>query len=202
MAWDEKPDESETERMRRAGRNTWAWSGLSFWVVENTLDLGSLDPVVEAVQPEFGLIEIRRRVAGPAAGGLVPEAALVAVFTVIAFSFLQELGKDAYQAFRSALFAAYRKAKTLANQRGYAPLAIEIVYVEEQRREEKDGEEYEVPEPNLYFVFQPGMDAAKFERAVQELLKVFPEVDRSTQGYYVVMKFDPVSGSWVEDYRE
>ena len=68
----------------RAGKNLWAWRGLTFTIVENTLDFGDLDEIAENVQPEFSEIQIQRRVAGPMAGCIWGEAALVATFTAVA----------------------------------------------------------------------------------------------------------------------
>lgn len=184
------------EGVRRAGRNLWRWSGLSFSIVENALDLADVDPVVRSIQPEFSHVNVQRRVAGPMAGGLTPEAALLAIFAAVAIPFLAELGKDAYRAFRGALFEAYGKAKTWANNRGYSPLAIELRYVDPS---ERTGENFE---PNVYFAFPPSMDAAEFERALQALLASYADVDRGTPAYYVVLEFDRDVGSWKEAYRE
>jgi hypothetical protein len=99
----ENGDEQEALGVRRAGENLWRWSGISLRVVENTVPLTDLDPVIEGIQPEFAEVTISRRVAGPMAGGLFPEAALVLALAVASHGFLSELGKDLYKGFRAAL---------------------------------------------------------------------------------------------------
>jgi len=170
---------------RRAGSNMWRWDGLSIWIVENTIDLGDLQPILEEVQPEFGVVDVRRRVAGPMAGGLFPEAALVLAAAIAAHGFLSELGKDVYAGFRSALYAAYQKARTWANDRGYRPLSIQLA------REEG---------ATLVFIFPAGLDYDVFEAALQALLRLYGEVDvgenPGEQPWYVVFEFEIDSAAW------
>jgi len=186
------PDEPTEEAAARAGANTWAWSGISFVIVENTLDLGDLDAVVSSIQPEFADVRVNRRVAGPGAGGLTPEAALLTVVTAIAIPFLAEAGKDAYRAFRSALFTVYKKAKTWANARGYAPVAVEIRYV----APEDQGSAEMAPEPNLFFVLRPGLDEEEFDRALKKLFADFASIPRSKPAWYVVLEWDVATQDW------
>ncbi len=190
-------NDDATTPAKRAGSNLWRFDGLSFVIVENTLDLADLEPIVASIQPEFADIRIERRVAGTMAGGLTPEAALLAVFAAVAIPFLAEAGKDAYKAFRSGLFGAYTKAKSWANSRGYAPLSIEIRYVAaEGRRAEGD------QEPFLYFVFRPGMDADEFERAILSLIGQHGTVSRADPAWFVILEWDASAGHWTEMSRE
>ena len=170
----------------RAGKNLWAWRGLTFTIVENTLDFGDLDEIAENVQPEFSEIQIQRRVAGPMAGGIWGEAALVATFTAVALPFLAELGKDLYHGFRTALFSVYKKARTLANSRGYRRMAIEIQF--------ESG-------PGIIYLFPDELELSAFERAVNDIASTYLEVDRHKAGNnlpYAIMEFDSDSQSWKE----
>ena len=170
-------------------KDFWAGEGLTFVIVENTIDLGAFDPIVAAIQPEFSHITISRRVAGPMAGGFMPEAAIYAVFTAIAIPFLAELGKDAYRAFRSALFEAYSRAKTWANDRGYEPLTIEL--------EKQPGA--------IAFLFPEGLDREAFETAIQQLIQAYSRDDlpAPTDDPKIpsIMQWDASSESWTLDER-
>jgi len=163
----------------------WRWSGLSFTIVEDTLDLGDLDDALKAIQPEFGEVAVRRRVAGPMAGGLYPEAALVLALAIAAHGFLSELGKDLYKGFRAALFSAYRKARTWANGRGYGPLNLEI---------ETDAGAL------VIFIFPPALDEKAFGSAILAALDFFTNIDFGAkpedQPRYLVVEFEPQSGAW------
>lgn len=169
----------------RAGQNMWRWSGLSFTVVENTLELGDIDDVVRSIQPEFAEVEVRRRVAGPMAGGLYPEAALLLAFAIAAHGFLQELGKDAYKGFRAALFTAYKKARTWANGRGYGRLNVQI--------ETEAG-------VIVVFIFPPTLEETEFESVLGAALSFFRETDfeQAPRGgpRHVVVEFNPESRAW------
>lgn len=171
-------------------------------IVENTLELTDVYPIVKKVQPEFRVVRVERRVAGPMTDGFTPEAALIVTFAAGAIPFLAELGKDAYRAFRTALFGAYKKARTWANDRRYAALGIEIRYETEPKMVLIDGEEFEQSEPSIFFAFPPGMECEEFELAIQALLRSYAELNRSPGAYYVVMEFNKESASWTEAYRE
>ena len=172
----------KSDPARRAD-NTWLWSGLSITIIENTIDLADLEQVVEEIQPEFMDVNIRRGAAGPMATPLFGDAALVLAFAIAAHGFLSEAGKDLYRGFRAALFAAYNKARTWANERGYTPLRIEIRYDSE---------------PVIVFIFESGMDRETFEGAMQAFLRTHSELDPSSLTHAVVMEFDQESGSWKE----
>jgi hypothetical protein len=142
--------DEQMEADSRAGHRMWAAGHLNIELVENTLELADLEGIVKGIQPEFADVNIKRRVAGPAAGGtgVPPEAALILAFTIAAHGFLDELGRDAYRGFRAAVFSAYARVKEWANARRYAPLIL--------RRDDL---------PNVSFVFRPGMSRHAYEDA-------------------------------------
>ncbi len=186
-----------SEAQLRAGPNLWLWSGLSFEIVENTLDLSDLDPIAASIQPEFAHLPVTRRVAGPMAGGLAPEGALLLVFTALAVPFLAEASKDAYRAFRGAVYLAYKKAKTWANGRGYAPLSVEMQFVTPEQRAAGSA-----TGPNLYFIFRPGLEQSEFERAFSSFVALYDSIARTDPTWVVVLEWDAEAGSWVEKYRD
>jgi hypothetical protein len=166
------------------GEALYLFPGPSLTIVENTIELRDLDEFVKSLQPTFVQVDVTRRVAGPMAGGFMPEAAVYFALGAAAGAFLGELGKDAYRVCRAALFGVYRKAKTWANSRGYAPLSIAI------------GDESGV---SIVFVFKAGLSQDEFEIAVRDLLETLRDVDRSTGDPmmpYVVMEVDDETGRW------
>jgi hypothetical protein len=116
------------------------------------------------------------------ASPLGPEAALALAFAIAAHGFLEELGKDLYAAFRSGLFAAYRKAKTWANGRGYSPLTA-------QRHDY----------PHVYFHFPAGMSQATFEAAFKAFCTFADETvrERGKVTMAVVVEFNEAAQTWV-----
>ena len=186
MASERNREYPEKADPARRADNTWRWSGLSITIIENTIDLADLEQVVEEIQPEFMDVDIHRGAAGPMASPIFGDAALVLAFAIAAHGFLSEAGKDLYRGFRAALFAAYNKARTWANERGYTPLRIEISYDSE---------------PVIVFRFPSGMDWETFEGALQALLRAHSNADPSAVTHAVVMEFDTDSGSWREAER-
>jgi hypothetical protein len=180
--------------VQRAGQNLWVLSGLSFDIVENTLDLSDLGPIVEGFQPEFASVQINRRVAGPMASGLYPEYALLAVFTAVASAFLHQLGKDAYLATRDALFAAYKKAKTWANQRGYHPFGMQVATKQDHAPDSTH--------PAIFFTFPPGLSRSDFDQALLTLIDSYDQVDPTGGEFFVELRYDPDSGSWQVSRKE
>lgn len=181
----------EAARVARAGANAWVLHGFSLRVREDVLTLADLDAIVQNAQPEFPTIPIFRWTPmWPSMGNgpVSPDFALLAIFTAVAFPFLAELGKDAYRAFRAAVFAAYNKAHD-----HFRPLGVRIEF----------GEQQQAPiQPNLYFGFSRGMNAAEFERALQALLEVYETAERPMGYYDVLMEWDGESGTWVEEAKE
>lgn len=176
--------DEERQRLERARNHGWMWGTLDVSVVENTLDLADLQPLVDSIQPEFPLVDIRRSSAGPMATPLFGDIALsIAIAT---HGFLGELGKDAYKAFRIALYSAYRKAKTWANGRGYSPLTIKI-------KPDKS--------PTVLFQFEPGMDPETFERALSEMVGSYSHLSTGTAQQGILVRYDRESGTWVEVER-
>jgi hypothetical protein len=176
--------EDERQRLDRARDHVWMWGTLEIRIVENTLDLGDLQPLVETIQPEFPFVEIHRRSAGPMATPLFGDIALsIAIAT---HGFLGELGKDAYKAFRTALYGLYRKAKTWANGRGYRPLTISI---------KPDAS------PTVLFQFEPGMDPETFEKALAEMIASYSTLSNGTAQQGILLRYDYESGRWVEVER-
>ena len=186
-----RPSKREVEQAQRAGPNQWLWDGLTLTVVENTLSLAALEPIVRSVQPEFLEVRIRRHAAGPQSTPLGGDIALWVTLVVgagagiAAKAFLEELGKDAYRGFRAAVFAAYRRVTTWANLRGYRRLAIEI--------DRGKG-------LNVLYRFPDEMGADEFERAIEALLVSNSRIRRRKQQDwpYIFMEFDSNSGSWTE----
>lgn len=182
--YDDLMSEKELERGERAGPWMWSSHGLRIEIVENTLDLADLQPIVEAIQPELAAVDIRRKVAGPMASPLTPETAVALAFVIAAHGFLQELGKDAYVGFRAGVLAAYRKAKTWANGRGYWPLRVE---------------RYDMP--RVIFLFDPSMTNEAFDAAFKAFCE-FPSGSVVSPPFpsFVVLKFDDdPSGTWRVD---
>lgn len=162
-------------------RNTWTFGDASIVLVENTADLVDLEPILLAIQPEFRDVTIRRRVAGTMASGLYPEVAVTLVLGLAARGFLTEMGKDAYRAFRQALFHAYRKTRTSANHRGYRKFAIEV----------NDG-----GTPSLIFALGDEMHDEDFEQAVLSIVESL-DLARGTEAKrYVWLEFNRTTESW------
>lgn len=167
---------------------------LSITFVENTIELGQLEPLAEALHSEaFFDIPIRHRSAGPASTPLGGDIALWIVIAlsgsvaIAAKSFLEELGKDLYhRGFLPALSGAYRTVRTWANARGYAPLAIRMVY--------GSG-------PSVTYRFPQGLSDEAFERALKALLASYDEVDRSPRTpQFIFMAYNEGTNAWVESH--
>jgi hypothetical protein len=167
---------------------SWMAGELRIEIVENTVDLADLEPVVAAIQPGFAEVVIKRRTAGPAAGGPgTPEAALVLAFVIASHGFLQEFGKDLYAGFRAAVFAAYRRAKTWANARGYSPMTAERSDLR-----------------HVVFHFPPDMTEAAVDEALMAFFSFEDEgIERQDQQIarrggraWIVLKFEPESKTW------
>jgi len=173
--------DQEMDGLNRArGDYFWMNGELSITLIENTLDLADLEPVACGVQPEYVEVVIRRRVAGPMASPITPEAALLVAFVIATHGFLQELGKDAYTGFRSALYAVYTKAKTWANGRGYSPMIIKRSDFE-----------------HVYFHLLPGMSAETFLAAFLAFCNFSdPEVAEQATHSTVIMEFEVKSQTW------
>ncbi len=179
-------DSNDERTLRGRGENIWRGHGLSIEIVENTVDLGSLENVVQNLQPEFDEIEIRRRVAGPMAGGPgYGEAALILAFAVASHGFLSELGKDIYQGLRRSLYVAYQRVRTKANDRGYyPPLRIDVRY---------DGG------PTIMFQFPEAHTLESFEAALATIPAALLAIDHSDAARVVTMNFESSTNSWVVD---
>jgi hypothetical protein len=176
---DERPRAEE-----RPGEEAWRWqSPPSITVVENTLELADLDPLVRELQQTFVEVRITRRIAGPAAGGLFPDAALYFALGAATAGFLNELGKEVYRGLRAAFFAVYRRAKTWANARGYAPLSIEVT---------------RGPDDVLLFIFPANLSADRFEEAILRLLDAYPAAESrpSPDMMTTWMQWDDNLGEW------
>ena len=189
----------EAARVARAGANAWVLEGFSLRVREDVLTLADLDAIVQNAQPEFPTIPIFRWTPmWPSMGNgpVSPDFALLAIFTAVAFPFLAELGKDAYRAFRAAVFVAYNKGKN-----HFRPLGFRIEFGEQQEPPISEDERQSL-KPNLYFGFSRGMNAAEFERALRALLEVYDTAERPVGYFDVLMEWDGESGAWVEEARE
>lgn len=176
-------DDSEFHaNFERSGENTGRWGKFSLDIVENTVDLGSLEEIVRNLQPEFTWVEIRRHVAGPMASGPFGDVALVLAFAIASQGFFSELGKDAYQALRRAIHTAYLKVRTRANDRRYDPFDIRISY--------GSG-------PVVIFRFPDGLPLESFETALAAIPLALPTIDRSAATVVVTMYFSVPTNSWV-----
>lgn len=187
--------QADAARLERAGSNAWHWQGLSLRVTD-ALDLADVEPIVQSLQPEFPTVPIIRRTFSPQSmgNGIIPDFALLVVFNPAAIAFLAELGKDLYSGFRSALFAAYGKA------RGHQPpLGVEIAYEDEPQTPAEEGQNVK---PHLYFKFSSGMDTEEFEGALRALLQRHSEIDRRPGSYSILLVWEGDSGTWIEEGRD
>ena len=131
--------------------------------VENTADFSLFEPVVNELAKDFLAVRVSRRWAGPMATPLFGDVAIAVAVGAAAGSFFGELGKDVYRALRKGLFALYKTAKTWANGRGYAPLAMI-----------RDPESTESG-PGFRFIFPPGLEPYQFEQAVRSIPEVIAD---------------------------
>ncbi|MEX0785810.1 MAG: hypothetical protein WD939_04155 [Dehalococcoidia bacterium] len=158
------------EKLRRAEEQAWRFESRPLiTLTEHTIDLADLDPFVVELQKVFNQVVISRQRAGPAAGGLYPDAAIyialggaAVAIAAAAQGFFSELGKDAYRGLRKALYSAYSRTRTETNGRKYSSLAIEVPCA---------------PESSLLFLLRPGLDEESFENALLALIEVLQTAD-------------------------
>ena len=126
--------------------------------VENTVDFARFEQVIDELAKDFLTVRVSRRWAGPMATPLFGDVAIVFALGAASGAFLAELGKDAYRGLKAGLFALYKAAKTWANNRGYAPFAIE------QRAESDDD-----PRVVFHFTFPANLEEFEFEQAITSI---------------------------------
>lgn len=172
-------------------------SGVSIEFIQDALDSADLRPIVEEIQPAVGGVEIgSRRAEYGVGGGIWPEPIIALTITIAAHGFLSELGKDLYRAFRTALFAAYNKARAwVTDQRYRVPLTIYVRYDTGRPDTGLD------PGPIVFFSFAGGMDFDTFELALQAVSEAYRAIELRARPYAVIMEFDDESGSWKEVAR-
>lgn len=145
---------------------------------ENTIKFGDLEPVVNSLAEDFMFVKVTRRRAGTMASPLFGDVAIAFILGAAAAGFLSELGKDAYRGLRAGLFALYEKAKTMANDRGYYPFAIE--------------RELEEPISVYHFTFPEGLGEEEFEDALLTIPEALQDIEEDAK--LVGLKY--VDGSW------
>ncbi len=154
---------------------------VSFTYVENTAEFSDFESIVDDLGQDFFLVKVTRRIAGPMAGGILAEPAVMFTIGAAAGPFLAELGKDAYAGVKAAIFSLYRRAKTTANSRGYVPLAARV-HFDDQRF--------------CQFTFPPDLSQEEFEKALMAIAQVWDEQQSQQMLEYQY----EANGSWGEPY--
>ena len=135
---------------------------------ENTVGLSDLEAVVDELAVDFVDVHIVRRWAGPMATPLFGDVAVAFIIGASAGGFLGELGKDAYKGLKRSIYRLYQRAKTWANDRGYAPLAIEVT---------SDGQ----PEVVIHLSLPAGLNAKEFEAAIDSISEALQGIDEDAR---------------------
>ena len=122
---------------------------------ENTLSLAEFEDVVSELNRDFMFVGIKRRIAGPMAGGLYGDPALAFILGALAASFLSELSKDTYRVLKQGIFKLYKAVQTWANGREYIRLVF-IVPADETQR-------------SVHFIFPNGLSDEDFAKALDTM---------------------------------